>query len=315
MATNFSLLDLERNSSDSIFTNSMSSRLARGLLRVSRPTFLRFNSSKSDLAAKYQAKLQQKAQELGLKDVEQLKTSLKDELDKKKKEFSSVDPLAELEEYERRQAADAQRDRDNNVINVRSPIEKGTPKEPFKTLNLFIDLEKARVLPKKELELIWRARFLSADRAMNASLSAVQFSSMYVNAFKNPSFILPLPKGGEGYEMHFVQWSFVGPQTTYCMFTTVAEYKLHKEYAKPHTTLMFHQDLAQEAGVVLMNGQVEEEASLTMDEAQLLVMNTQRFYGGLANQNEKKLQLLRDFTAGSENFTTDELINEATSFE
>lgn len=292
----------------------MSLRVARCFWRGAKVPFARYNSTQADLASKYHAKLQQKAQELGLKDVEQLKTSLKDELEKKKKEFSSVDPLAELEECERRLAVDTQRDRDN-VIKVRSPIKKDTPKEPFKTLNLFIDVEKAFALPKKELELIWRARFLNAERTMNASLSAVQFSNMYANAFKNPSFILPLPKGGDGYEMHFVQWSFVGPQTTYCMFTTVAEYKLHKEYAKPHTTLMFHQELAEKTDVVLMNGQVEEDVSLTLDEAQLLVMNTQRFYGGLATQSPKKLQLLRAFTLGSEDFSMDELINEATSFE
>ena len=115
--------------------------------------------------------------------------------------------------------------------------------------------------------------------------------------------------------MHFVQWAFVGPQTVHCMLTTVAEYKLHKEYAKPHTTLMFHQDLVGEKpGVVLMNGVCETESSLSIDEAQLLVLNVQRFYGGLGN-SEVKLKLLNDFTQGHEGFSTEELIKEATTFE
>ena len=101
------------------------------------------------------------------------------------------------------------------------------------------------------------------------------------------------------------------------MLTTVAEYKLHKEYAKPHTTLMFHQELSNSKDVVLMNGQVEEESSLTMDEAQLLVLNVQRFYGGIASAkgNEKKLALLRDFTSGNADFNMEELIAEAASID
>lgn len=68
------------------------------------------------------------------------------------------------------------------------------------------------------------------------------------------------------------------------MLTSLAEYKLHKEYAKPHTTLMFHQELVADTGIVLMNGRVEEDVPLSMDEAQLLLLNVQRFYGGTPNQ-------------------------------
>lgn len=77
---------------------------------------------------------------------------------------------------------------------------------------------------------------------------------------------------------------------------------------------MFHQDLAQEKGVVLMNGHCETESLLSMDEAQLLVLNVQRFYGGLG-KHELALALLRDFTSGSEKFDMDKLIAEATSFQ
>ena len=114
--------------------------------------------------------------------------------------------------------------------------------------------------------------------------------------------------------MHFVQWSFAGPQTTHCMLTTLAEYKLHKEYAKPHTTLMFHQELVNSKNLVLMNGQVEEEAALSMDDAQLLVLNVQRFYGAVGDEAliKRKHELLRAFTT-SENFDVDTLIEEATS--
>ncbi|KAG2734835.1 hypothetical protein G9P44_002841 [Scheffersomyces stipitis] len=297
--------------------------LARNLLRSQNPIRLnkvftllsrRSYAVSSDLIAKYQTKLEKKAQDLGVNNIDELHNKLKDEIELKKKELNKIDPLAELEEYERRQAEEIAKDPNSKTIKVRSPIAKDTPKLPYKDLNAYVDVEKVKELPRKELEFIWKARFHSKERTLHAVLEDLQFASMYVNAFKNPSFILPLPKNSDGYEMHFVQWSFVGPQTTHCMLTTVAEYKLHKEYAKPHTTLMFHQDLAQEKGVVLMNGHCETESSLSMDEAQLLVLNVQRFYGGLG-KHESALALLRDFTSGSEKFDMDKLIAEATSFQ
>lgn len=275
------------------------------------------STAKTDAISKYKEKLEQKAKSLGLKDTSELQEKFRDEIEKKKKKLNAMDPLKELEEYKRRQEEELQKDRDSKVIKVRSPIKKDEPQLPYKTLDSFIDSEKAKALPQKDLEYIWRARFQNKEKTFHAVLSSLQFSSIYTYAFKNPSFILPLPKNDDGYEMHFVQWSFVGPQTTHCMLTTVAEYKLHKEYAKPHTTLMFHQELLDNTGVVLMNGQVEQESSLTMDEAQLLVLNVQRFYGGAtdAEGSKRKLQLLQDFTSGSSDFDMEKLIAEAASFD
>lgn len=262
---------------------------------------------------KYKAQLEKKAQAHGVANVDELKAKLKDEIAEKKKEFNAMDPLKELEAYEKRQAAEVDRD----TTEIRSPIDKSVPKAPYKTLSSFIDVEKVKALPEKELEFIWRARFLGKEKALHATMKATQFASIFANAFKNPSFVLPLPRGDDGYEMHFVQWSFVGPNTTHCMLTTLAEYQLHKEYAKPHTTLMFHQELVDEAEIVLMNGQVEDDVALTPDEASLLVLNVQRFYGGLVESasSQRKLALLRAFTAGDSDFDMQKLIVEAASFD
>ena len=71
---------------------------------VKNNRFVRFNSSntKDIVLQKYRDKLNEKANALGLKDVDDLKEKLKDDIEKKKKEFSAIDPLKELEEYERR---------------------------------------------------------------------------------------------------------------------------------------------------------------------------------------------------------------------
>lgn len=295
----------------------MSYLLSRTLFRIPLKPQIRFLAQKTDLASKYAEQLQMKAQQLGLKSVDELKEKLQDEISEKKKAMNSVDPLAELEEYERKQAEElklrrAKQDPESSS-KIRDAIDASTPKAPYKTLASFLDLEKVKELPQQELQYIWRARFANQARSLHATLDAPQFAGIFANAFKNPSFVLPLPKEGEGYEMHFVQWAFVGPHTTHCMLTSLAEYKLHKEYAKPHTTLMFHQELVSNSGIVLMNGRVEDDVPLTMDEAQLLLLNVQRFYGGMANadSSQRKLKMLRAFTLGDSSFSMDKLIEEA----
>lgn len=273
-------------------------------LHTALPRGLATRAPQSAYAEKYQAQLERKAQQMGMT-VEQMKEKMKSEIEERKKAMNAADPLAELEEHQRKQAAQAGE--------VRSGFDPKLKASPYKTLSLFVDTAKLQELPPKELLMIWRARFQSMDRAMAAVVQAEQFGELYANAFRYPSFVLPLPRG-DGYEMHFVQWSFVGPQTTHCMLTSLAEYKLHKEYAKPHTTLMFHQELVEPCGVVLMNGQLEAD-TLSMDEAQLLVLNVQRFYGvGLAAP-ERKLALLKAFATGDKEFSTEKLIEESSLME
>ncbi|PSK39386.1 hypothetical protein C7M61_001997 [Candidozyma pseudohaemuli] len=289
-------------------------------LALPRSSILRSFATKPETPLeKYKLKLEQKAKEVGALNVDELKEKLKDEIEAKKKEFNAVDPLKELEEYELKQAEELKKKKQAEETNpaIRAAIDKTVPKEPYKTLSSFIDVEKVRELPLKELEFIWRARFQNKERTLQAFLESQQFATIFANAFKNPNFVLPLPRGDDGYEIHFVQWGFPGPNTTHCMLTTLAEYQLHKEYAKPHTTLMFHQELIEDKEVVLMNGQVESDVSLTMDEAQLLVLNVQRFYGGLKESegSKRKLALLRDFTAGNPEFDMKKLVEEAASFD
>lgn len=278
---------------------------------------VRFLASKpSSTHELYIEKLQKKAEAMGLGSVEDLKHKLKDEIAEKKREFNALDPLKELDEYEQKQA-EKLKQKKKSLAPDRGPIDRSEPQAPYKTLSSFVDVEKMTELPEKELQFIWKARFLNKEGAMHATLNATQFANIYANAFKNANFILPLPKHGQGYEMHFVQWAFVGPYTTHCMLTSLAEYKLHKEYAKPHTTLMFHQELVDDTGLVLMNGQLETDSLLTIDEAQLLVLNVQRFYGGLTESDgsARKLALLNAFTEGSDHFDMDKLIEEAASFD
>ncbi|RLV92474.1 Protein ATP11 mitochondrial [Spathaspora sp. JA1] len=274
------------------------------MFRVSICRYLvRYNS----ISSRYHEKLAIKAKQIGVATVEELKQKMAEQIATTKKELNKIDPLAELEAYERKQAAKLTNKGDAGA----KSIAKETPKLPYKTLNDYVDLTKLQELPRREIEYIWKARFADRPKSVHAIIDNVQFSTMYANAFKNPNFILPLPRDN-GYEMHFIQWSFVGPATVHCMLTTVAEYKLHGEFAKPHTTLSFHQELT-DKGVVLMNGIIEND-NIPLDEAQLLVLNVQRFYGMGEKPDQEKLKILTQFTTGDEKFSTEELIKHATTF-
>lgn len=243
-----------------------------------------------------------------------MKEKLKDQIEETKKEFSKVDPLLELEEYERRQVLEAQQ---KNIEKLRDPRKPDVEEKPYKSLNSFVDVSKISELPHKELEFIWKARFQSKDNALISVVPAELFDKLYKNARENPMFVLPLPREPEGFELHYVQWQFVGPNTVHCMFTSLIEYKTHKEFARPHTSLIFHTELKDSKDLVLMNGTVEKDSSVKLPEAQLLLLNLQRFYGGLADSDatKRRVQMLKDFTAGSSNFSVDKLIEEAQSLE
>ncbi|EER31129.1 conserved hypothetical protein [Candida tropicalis MYA-3404] len=261
----------------------------------------------NEVFEKYSSKLQQKAKELGIP-VEELKQRFQDEIERVRTQLGGVDPTEELQELLKKQEEEKKKD---GTIKVRGKIDPDTPKLPYKTLDDFVNVGKTRELPRDDIIKIWNARFASNDRALHAVLSHLQFAELYVNAFKYQQFILPVPKPSQdGYELQYVQWQFVGAETINCMFTTLAEYKLHGEYASPHTTLTFHLELAEDKDLVLMNGYVDKESGITMDEAHLLVVNLQRFYSG---KYPEKTKLLKEFNEGDENFNIDELIQQSTT--
>ncbi|ODV96303.1 hypothetical protein PACTADRAFT_23946, partial [Pachysolen tannophilus NRRL Y-2460] len=279
---------------------------------------------------RYKEKLAKKAKEVGAKDIDDLKEKLKDDIEETKKNLNKIDPLKELQEYEKKiSAAELAKQKKIKLkkksLNNSQINSQAESSGKFKTLDSFVDLSKISALPALELEMIWRARFAGKDNTLSAVISNEIFNRFYYNAKKNPCFVLPLPrksqledhKQDEGIEIHYVQWSFVGENTTHCMITSLVEYKLHKEFARPHTTLMFHSELQKEKGVVLMNGVVDEESPITLQDAQLLLLNLQKFYGALQDSNatSRRLTLLNDFNSGNPNFSIEDLIKEAESLD
>lgn len=306
----------------------------RAVSLVTYKTFLQQQSqfaskyySTESLEQRYKDKLLQKAKEQGFNSIEELKDHLKEEINRKKKELSKIDPLKELEDYEQRIKMSQ-----NNAAATkpRDPIDPKSPKVPFKTLDFFLKVEKIKDLSKQEVEFLWRARWANKENTLSAVVPNSVFEKLNKNARENPVFVLPLPreidaadadkKDGkdQGMELHYIQWQFIGPKTVHCIITSLAEYKLHNEYARPHTTFQFHLELAQDKGIVFMNGHVEPETNVSMADAQLLLLNIQRFFGAMGEETfaaKQRVKLLRDFTKGSPDFNVDLLISLAQSME
>lgn len=273
------------------------------------------NYSATSVTDKYRAKLEMKAAAEGVANVDELKEKYKEKIEKTKTELG-VDPLTAASEA-----------RKNDTAKAASEAIASAPKVPssdIKDLNTFIDVSKFALHDRKEIEMLWKMRHAANPRALCGVIEGTTFGEIYKNARKNPMFVLPLPRAAPreedansaaeaGVEMHLVQWAFVGPYTIHCMITTLAEFKLHQEFARPHTTVIMHSDLLADKGIALMNGSVEKDSTLTIDEAHLLTLFLQKFYAATpkTESGKRKLALLNAFTVGDADFSLENLVAEA----
>lgn len=288
--------------------------------------FLATTQPPQAIIEKYRAKLDQKAKNEGLGGIDELKAAYADKIEEQRKKDS-------IEEHPVIPQAP------NTPVKqpFRGPLppETGTKKTPptapppgaekpaIKTLNDIIDLPKARDLPDKELSAIWRLRHASSPQNICAVVPAASYQAMEEAARKAPQFVLPVPHPSQGAEIHFLQWTFdASTKTSTVLFTQLAEYKNRGEFAQPHTTITHHLDLADERGLVLMQGQVVEDRGVKPEEAKWLIMCLQRFYGGWGAETaelsgerqeraEERKKLLEWFANGDSRFSVDKLLEEA----
>ena len=183
-------------------------------------------------------------------------------------------------------------------------------KAGIKTLSSFIDVQKTSELPQKEIEYLWRLRHAHDSRSLCATVASDIFARIAHTAKKHPQFVLPLPREGQGAEIHFLQWTFPSPTTATVLFTHLAEFKLRGEFAQPHTTVTHHLDLADSKGLVLLQGSVLPDRGITVEEGKWLLMCLQKFYGQRAEQTPRR-KLMEQFSQGDEGFKVEELLEEA----
>lgn len=259
------------------------------------------------ILAKYREQLESKAKEKGLKDVSELKEAYKEKIEKLRKEAAVPGATAPLT------PPITPPPTPSSSPSPSQPPSSAAPKSPWssppppptpqsnsasskpppgvKILDSFLDLEKVRPLPNKEICALWRLRHVSNPQSLHFDLPASTFASLLSAARKHPSFVLPLPREvpaetevshspatHQAAELHYLQFAHPHPDTMTLLFTTLAEFKLRGEFASPHTTVTFHSELAESHGLVLGQGTVLEGRGVSVDEARWLVMCMQKFY-------------------------------------
>jgi ATP synthase mitochondrial F1 complex assembly factor 1 len=222
---------------------------------------------------------------------------------------------------------------------------------PIRPLSTYLDLSKVSALPQKELEYIWRLRHAPDPLSLCAVIPTSTYRRICRTAKKHPQFILPLPRpnpagtGGDvspsskdpstgpcrAADVHFLQWGFHPPaeapvpgsgtsntHTSTVIFTNLASYQNHGTYARPHTAITHHLDLADSHGLVLLNGAITEGGGVTAEEGRWLLMCLQKFYDhGSHDEVVGKLsrqRLLGMFSAGDKAFSVEDLLDAAESF-
>ncbi|CAO2648732.1 Nn.00g096810.m01.CDS01 [Neocucurbitaria sp. VM-36] len=219
-----------------------------------------------------------------------------------------------------------------------SPQTTPPPPPGVKTLNSFLDMTKIPSLPEKEIAALWRLRHAANPQSIHFVVPASTFRALLETAKQHPSFVLPVPreipteeaadaaasgnagsadgetqgktKTQQAAELHYLQFAHPHVDTTTLLFTSLAEFKLRGEFASPHTTITFHQELADSHGMVLGQGIVTEGRGVSVDEARWLVMCMQKFYVQ-SEEGKGRGELLHQFTRGDSGFRVERLIDEA----
>lgn len=300
--------------------------------RVQDVRLLATHGAQERIMAKYKEKLERAAREKGLSDISELKEQYKDKIDELRKQ--AIVPGATGPLTPPPSPSPEARATPRPKSSWPSPPPPPTPQDPtappppppgVKTLNSFLDLPKVRDLPEKEVQALWRLRHAGNPQSIHFAVPASVFRSLLQTAKQHPSFVLPVPreipvdgveaareeaKTQQAAELHYLQFAHPHVDTTTLLFTSLAEFKLRGEFASPHTTVTFHQELADSHDLVLGQGTVVENKGVSVDEARWLVMCMQKFYVQ-SEEGKGRGELLNMFTRGDSGFQVERLIDEA----
>lgn len=291
---------------------------------------------------RYKEKLDEKVRKEGLKDVNQLKEVYKDKIQHLRNQASPAAnaPRKSVQQHQPQpSSSDSPWPTPPAPPQPQAAQKQSSSSKPYKTLSSYIDIEKTRSLPHKEIEAIWRLRHAENTQSLCAAIPTNVWSSIHSTARRHPQFILPgLPRKAiegeaaadspvpEGAPIHFLQWTFPGPDTVTVLFTHLAEYKIRGEHAQPHTILTHHLELSQSNGLVLSQGAVVPGRGVSIEEGKWLILCMQKFYNtqsiqeieSTSNDTEvgkdlrkARRKLIEQFNAGDTSFNIEELLDQA----
>ncbi|EFZ00796.1 F1F0 ATP synthase assembly protein 11 [Metarhizium robertsii] len=277
------------------------------------------------LLDKYREKLNQKAKNEGHGSIDDLKSAYADKIDAERKRDAIEYPIPTIPQAPETPISQPNRGPipSQQTANAASAPPSASGKAAVQSLDEIVDVEKIRELPEKELTAVWRLRHANSPQKLCAVIPTSSYKAMEEMARKSPQFVLPVPHESQGAEIHFLQWTFdAASNTSTVLFTQLAEFKTRGEFAQPHTTVTHHLDLAEDKGLVLMQGQTMEDRGVQPEHAKWLVMCLQRFYGAWESTEaeldgsrkeraDERKKLVEWFGSGDSRFSVEKLLEEA----
>lgn len=277
------------------------------------------------LLDKYREKLNQKAKDEGHGSIDDLKSAYADKIDAERKKDGIVYPISTIPQAPETPISQPNRGPipSQQTANAASAPPSASGRAAVQSLDEIVDVEKIRELPEKELTAVWRLRHANSPQKLCAVIPTSSYKAMEEMARKSPQFVLPVPHESQGAEIHFLQWTFdAASNTSTVLFTQLAEFKTRGEFAQPHTTVTHHLDLAEDKGLVLMQGQTMEDRGVQPEHAKWLVMCLQRFYGAWESTEaeldgsrkeraDERKKLVEWFGSGDSRFSVEKLLEEA----
>ncbi|KAI9597729.1 ATP11 protein-domain-containing protein [Syncephalis fuscata] len=248
---------------------------------------------------KYADKLKEKAASMGVS-VEELEKKAQQERAKREQNTLKMAREKELGEP----ALPPLLQRPASTTNAKEQVTEEGP-NGVKPLDKIVKLELLMDKNTEAITTIWNQHH-SSKRGLSAVIPADTYRNLLARAREFPSFILPLPRN-EGVEFFWLQFS--GHQ---CYFTSLAEYKLHAEHARPYLILTHYPELMDSKQVVLMRGELGDTESasqsvpMTTDDARLLVYMLQDFY---VTGSKDKQSLVERFHRQPETFKFEDLVD------
>ncbi|KAH0594975.1 hypothetical protein MHUMG1_07273 [Metarhizium humberi] len=277
------------------------------------------------LLDKYREKLNQKAKDEGHGSIDDLKSAYADKIDAERKKDGIEYPIPTIPQAPETPISQPNRGPipSQQTANAASAPPSASGKAAVQSLDEIVDVEKIRELPEKELTAVWRLRHANSPQKLCAVIPTSSYKAMEEMARKSPQFVLPVPHESQGAEIHFLQWTFdAASNTSTVLFTQLAEFKTRGEFAQPHTTVTHHLDLAEDKGLVLMQGQTMEDRGVQPEHAKWLVMCLQRFYGAWESTEaeldgsrkeraDERKKLVEWFGSGDSRFSVEKLLEES----
>ncbi|KAG8697219.1 hypothetical protein FRC11_000174 [Ceratobasidium sp. 423] len=240
---------------------------------------------------KYEEKLERRAQESGVKDVDELRERVRRELEAEK-----ARQRAEKANLESNQSA-------NDALQGSSPpasaVKARKDSSPIKPLDTILNLSKllssSPPLASAQLGALWTAYHARKEGVLCAVVPLDMYKQLLDRARQYSQFVVPLPRGskpaedgkeaGGGTEMFFIEWALhhsptlpnpnvdelglptsqptkhpmptgSNPPIMTLLFTPLQEYKHRQSFATPHLVLTLYTDLAATHGVVLLRGEI-----------------------------------------------------------